>query len=609
MWQGHINYWFIMLSSKFCRAITRHNFVSKIWATRVRNFSESNKPQRIVACKESEVTDGMMRAVQVGPNPDNVILLAEVNSGLYAVGGKCSHYGAPLHMGFMNGYNVMCPWHAAEFDVRNGEMTTSPGIKSIPKYKVGVVNKEVVIEVPNDKKDNVAQYINNRRMVKRDPNNETHFVIVGGGTAGHMAAETLRIEGFTGKITILSKENHLAYDRVLLSKNFDASVDDILLRKQDFYDEFGIEFRKQAEVKMIVPDQKQVVLENGEQIPYDKLLLASGSVARVPPQVQDAVANIKNVVTIRNAEDHKKIKESLPTAKDIVIIGGSFLGLEAATSLRRKLPDANITIVEFDPKPLERIFAHDIANLLIQTQISKGNRVIVGVSAKSINQENGKVKSVTIPTQTGEEEIKADLVLVATGAQIVTDYIPPSLLNPKDKSVRVNELLQTSDPNIYACGDIASFHSELTNSYERIEHWQVAQTQGMRAASNMAGKRHEYDDLPFFWSNQWLNVQFVGFGAGKDWSFTETKNDPDLFKVGKITYYFKGDNCIGAAVCNWPGAILRLRIALAKGFMPSKNDFIKGEANFNTISEKAKENACSHCADYIGNDNDAWTIL
>lgn len=589
----------IMLYSRISRQITK-NLSS---ASLSRFFSHHDTPVRVNAGKVEEFSEGKMKAVQVGANPENYVLLAEVNSGFYSIGGKCTHYGAPLHQGFLSGYNVACPWHAAEFDVRTGEMVTTPGIQSVPKYKVEVINSDIFIEVPNSHKENVAGFIDSPRMVKRDLANETHFVIIGGGAAGQIAAETLRKEGFSGKITILSKESHLAYDRVSLSKNFDVKPEQIALRPQAFYETYGIDYKRNVEVKMIMPEQKHVLLASGEQIAYDKLLLATGSNARVPQPLQRAVSGIKNVVTIRNTADHAKIKDGLVGAKNIVVIGGSFLGLEAATSLRRKIPDARITIVEFDSKPLERIFGSQIADLLVNTQIASGNRVITGVSARSINQENGKVKSVTVPFLNGEEEIKADLVLVATGAQIVTDYIPSVLLNPQDRSVKVNSHLQTENPDIYAAGDIASFPSELTGSNERVEHWQVAQTQGIRAAANMLGKNVDYRDIPLFWSNQFLNVQFVGFGAGKDSSHSEVAQNQDPLKVGIITYYFKGENCIGAAACNWPGAIIKLRIALAKGFMPSKAQFISGEANFSTISEEAKNNSCSHCEDVIGNDH------
>jgi NADPH-dependent 2,4-dienoyl-CoA reductase/sulfur reductase-like enzyme len=163
-----------------------------------------------------------------------------------------------------------------------------------------------------------------------------------------------------------------------------------------------------------------------------------------------------------------------------------------------------------------------------------------------------------------------------------------------DGSIRVNSHFQTEDSSIFAAGDIAQFPSLLSESRERVEHWAVAQQQGRFAAMNMLEKGTNYLDVPFFWTNQFLNVQFAGYANGHNWTFTETKkvNETEE-KLPRITYFFKDERCIGVAATNWPGAVLRLKIALQRGLMPTRKELTSGQVTFDKILEKVKNsNPC-----------------
>lgn len=509
----------------------------------------------IVACREEELVEGVVKSVQVGSERGNSIVVAKVRGKVYAVGGKCSHYGAPLQMGYLDGFSIICPWHLARFNVRTGESTVAPGIQSIPSYEVKLLDGNVIVRIPTEDIDKVTKFVDSKRLVKRDINNHEHYIIVGGGAAGQMASETLRKEGFTGKITLITKDNYLPYDRIVLSKNFDTDVSKILLRTQEFYDKYDIEVKLSSAVKQVDDKNKTIRLENEEEIPYDKVLFATGSTARVPAEYKDAMQSAFGIYTIRSASDHNKIKDEIPRANDVVIIGASFLGLEAATSIKKSYPSINVTVIGNDPNPLERVFGSEIAGQIVQSHRANGVNVIAGNTVKTINHDHGRVVSVTIPLQAKDEvktvdaEIKADLVLIAAGGQIQTSYIPPQLLN-SDGSVRVNSQLQTLNPDLYAAGDIASFPSLLSESRERLEHWQVAQQQGKIAAKNMLGKGISYSEAPFFWTNQFINAQFVGYGSGHDWTFSESKGEETPMKTSRITYFFKDSRCIGAAALN-----------------------------------------------------------
>ncbi|CAG9326349.1 unnamed protein product [Blepharisma stoltei] len=559
--------------------------------------------QDIIACREDELIEGVLKKVQVGNNPENFIVVAKVNGAVYAVSGKCPHYFLPLNPGYLDGYTLICPFHGAQFDIRTGELIGAPGQRSLQSFEARISNGNVVVKIPDSKVDQVSGATDSRRLVKRDPANNTSFVIIGGGAAGQAAAETLRKEGFTGKITILTKETILPYDRVPLSKAFKSDAS--LLRDQSFYDEYGIEVKTGAAVQQIDNKTKKIKLESKEEVPYDKVLVATGAAARVPGPLRRLAANVEGIYTIRSAADHHKFRTQVSNAKDVVIFGSSFLGLEAAASIKRSNPEVNVTVIDPDDAPLERVFGREIAQQILQSHALNGIKFVLGQSAKEVKTAEGRVSGVVymhtemIETKPREKEIKADLVLIATGAEIQTNLVPPSLLNA-DGSVKVNAHLQTVDPYIFAAGDIASFYSWLSEKQERVEHWQVAQDQGKIAASNMLGKGPIYASVPFFWTNQFLNVQFAGFSSGHDFTYTETREEGSPLKTGRITYFYKNGRCTGVAAVNWPGAIIRLRLALDRGLMPAKEELTAKTASYETIAQKVKQSSPCACTQKKG---------
>ena len=207
---------------------------------------------------------------------------------------------------------------------------------------------------------------------------------------------------------------------------------------------------------------------------------------------------------------------------------------------------------------------------------------------------NGKVDSVTVNIAGKEEKLKADLVLLAMGARIRTETIPKGLL-VEDGSVRVNQFMQTVDPDIYAGGDIASFYNPHIEALNRIEHWSVAQDMGRLAAFNMLGVGHGYNYVPFFWTNLFGNVQFVGSAYGSDGNFTEKNEESDPSKAAKATYFFKGTRLTGLALINRYGAAPRLRFAFQRGLLPSKAQVTSGAVKLNDILARVEATKGGHC--------------
>ena len=200
----------------------------------------------ITVATTSEFSDGEMKQVSV---EGKEILLARVNGNFYAVGATCTHYGAPLVEGVLNGERLVCPWHHACFNITTGDLREPPAFDALPRYNVKIVNEHVVVRVPVDASDRRTP-----SMARRDGKDERLFVIAGGGAAGYTAAQTLREDGFTGRIVLISREDHLPYDRPNLSKEYlqgNAEPSWLPLRSRDFFAEHDIELIRGAEIKRI----------------------------------------------------------------------------------------------------------------------------------------------------------------------------------------------------------------------------------------------------------------------------------------------------------------------------------------------------------------------
>lgn len=238
------------------------------------------------------------------------MLITRYRGKLYAIGAYCTHFGAPLVTGALFDDKVLCPWHAAGFSVTTGALELAPGRDGVPAYAVIEKDGKPFVRVPKKmEKRKVAP------MVKRDPNNKTRMVIVGGGASGTTAAETLRQSNFTGEITVISEEGILPYDRTLLSKA--TAVGDPnkwLLRDQEFFNEYGIDFKLGSKVQSIDRENQSIVLQDNTQVKYDKLLIATGGGAKSASEAGIANADLKNVFTLRSANDQQAIKAAAKNA-------------------------------------------------------------------------------------------------------------------------------------------------------------------------------------------------------------------------------------------------------------------------------------------------------
>ncbi|GGF39762.1 pyridine nucleotide-disulfide oxidoreductase [Aliidongia dinghuensis] len=333
---------------------------------------------------------------------------------------------------------------------------------------------------------------------------EVDFLLLGGGLANATAAETLRLEGAKGSILLLSAEDTLPYHRPPLSKEFlrgEWAEDRVLVYDAAFYAEQGIETMLGTRAVAVDPARKIVSTDKNGEIAYGQLLIATG--AR-PYRLDLPNANLAGIYNLRTLADSAAIRAAAETAKNAVIIGGSFLSLEVATALRRK--GVRVTVVEFRDTVFPRLRAPSLSAFF--HDYCYRNEVDVMLN-ETVAKIVGRNKVSKVVTRSGSE-LPCDLLLVAIGVQPETSFLDGSGLD-LDNGILVDRHLQSSNPAIFAAGDVANFFDPVFNRRRRIEHWDNAIKQGRLAARNMLGQNLVYDDISYFFCDVFdFSFEFLG---------------------------------------------------------------------------------------------------
>ena len=441
------------------------------------------------------IADGTMLAGHVGEDP---VLLARRGNEFFAVGATCTHYGGPLAEGLLVDDTVRCPWHHACFSLRTGEALRAPALSPIACWSIELRDNKVFVG------EKVATAPSIRVAAGRE--SPRKIVIVGGGAAGFAAAETLRRQRFQGEIVMLSDDDAPPVDRPNLSKDYlagNAPEEWIPLRGDDFYAEQNIELRLKTGATNIDISGREVALDDGSTIHYDRLLLATGAEpVRLPLPGMD----LPHVHTLRNFADCRAIIAQAITTRHAVVIGASFIGLEVAASLRAR--GIEVHVVAPEKRPMERILGPQMGDFVRNLHEEHGVIFHLEDTATAIDPHRVTLKS--------GGTIAADLVIVGIGVR------PRLTLAEKcglaiDRGVTVNEYLETSVPGVFAAGDIARWPDPHSNASIRVEHWVVAERQGQTAALNMLGAREKFDAVPFFWSQHYdVPINYVGHGETWD---------------------------------------------------------------------------------------------
>jgi NADPH-dependent 2,4-dienoyl-CoA reductase/sulfur reductase-like enzyme/nitrite reductase/ring-hydroxylating ferredoxin subunit len=426
------------------------------------------------------------------------VLLVQAGGEVFAIEPSCSHYHGPLAEGLVVGDTIRCPWHHACFSLRSGEATRPPALNALAVWDVTRDQDKIIVarkrEAPKPS------------MAHRSAPAPDKFVIVGGGAAGFAAAETLRREGFAGAIAMLSSDGAMPVDRPNLSKDYlagNAPEDWLPLRGEDFYQDAAIDLRLNTSVSAIDPKTRSVTLGNGDKLPFDRLLLATGA---EPVKLQIPGADQPHVHTLRSVADSRAIIKAAGSAKRVLVIGASFIGLEVAASLRaRKL---EVHVVAPDERPMQRVLGPDMGDFVRALHEENGVNFHLKDTVEKLDGNCATLKSGAV--------IEADLVVVGIGVKPRLALAEQAGL-AADHGVSVSEYLETSVAGIFAAGDIARWPDPHARQTIRVEHWVVAERQGQTAARNMLGKRERFDAVPFFWSQHYdVPINYVGHAESFD---------------------------------------------------------------------------------------------
>jgi 3-phenylpropionate/trans-cinnamate dioxygenase ferredoxin reductase component len=349
------------------------------------------------------------------------------------------------------------------------------------------------------------------------------YVIVGASLAGATAAITLREEGADGTVTLIGAENELPYERPPLSKAYlrgDVPFDKALVRPAAFYAEHSIETIFGMRATRIDPSTRIVELEDHRQVPFDALLIATGGRNR---RVSIPGAALEGIYGLRTVQDADRIRKEMVAGRRVVVVGMGFIGSEVTASLRLK----GLDVVVIDPSktPLFRVLGEAVGQTIADLHRAHGVRTIFEDTVAAFE---GTRRVTHVITRSGLR-LECDFVIVGIGIEPAVELLEGSGIH-LDNGVVVDEYCQTNVSGVYAAGDIANHYHPIFNRRIRVEHWQNAIKQGAAAARNILGRRVPYDEIHWFWSDQYAaNLQYAGFHTAWEQLIVRGRLDSDSY--------------------------------------------------------------------------------
>ena len=360
--------------------------------------------------------------------------------------------------------------------------------------------------------------------------------------AGYAAKQLVEFGLKPGELTILSADNAVPYERPPLSKGFLAGRDTevgIRINPEDFYREHGIDVRLQTEVTGLAPGTRRLHLRSGEDLDFDKLILATGS--RVRP-LDLPGAGLDGVHYLRSLDDSKRIRGHAEHARRAVVLGGGFIGMEVASVLAQKPIDT--TLVLREDRIWKRFFSPEISRFFEAYYTARGVRFQKTASIAEI-RGTGAVSGVVL---TNGQNIPCDMVVAGIGVLPVTDFLAASGIEVQN-GVMVNQYLETNRPGIYAAGDIANYQDVLFGKRRRVEHWDNAVAQGQHCARLLTGEHKEFRHVPYFFSDVFdLSYEFWGDPEGAE----ETVHRGDVSTASFSAWWLRGQRVVAAFAMNRP---------------------------------------------------------
>jgi len=441
------------------------------------------------------------------------ILLVRHGEEVRAYQAECPHAGAPLADGAVCNGHLICPWHKAEFAISDGHLCEPPALDALTRYPLQIVDDQIHVD------DQAMQ--TQRTLLPDDPR---CFIVIGAGAAGTAAACALREKGFNGRLLLMDRETTPGYDRTALSKfvlSADMGPDDTPpLREDAFYAENRIE-RIQGEVMKLDVVNKRLTLADGRRFDYDAALITTGGEPRALPLLG---ADLAQVLTLRSRDDAKKILTAATPGKQALIVGDSFIGLEAASALRKH--GVNVTVLARHEVPFAAQLGERIGKAIRSLHEQNGVLFRTHVDVSRFESDaDSQDRNLKIAVLNNGERLPVDLALIGIGVTPSTQFIDGLELE-KDGSLAVDSGMKAGK-DLWAAGDIATF--PINGQPQRIEHWRLAQQHARIAASNMLGEDKHYTDVPFFWTFH-FGKRLDYLGHADEWDEIVYLGEPETFE-------------------------------------------------------------------------------
>jgi 3-phenylpropionate/trans-cinnamate dioxygenase ferredoxin reductase subunit len=371
---------------------------------------------------------------------------------------------------------------------------------------------------------------------------EQTFVVVGGGVAGLSAVEALRDDGFDGAVHLIGAEDHLPYPRPPLSKGFlSGGGGEALpaLRNREWFDDRQVELTLGARVARIDPPDRTLELADGTRLRADKVLLATGG---RPRTLERPGGHLPGVQSLRTLDDARAIRDRLVPGAPVVVVGAGFIGAEVAATARTM--GCDVTVLETAPQPLGRVLGPEIGRVLADLHREQGVNLRTGIGVDEIS---GTSRAEHVRASDGTRH-PCTVVVVGVGISPDLKLVAGTGIGTGD-GIIVDEYCRTSNPAVYAAGDIAFRPDPILGRSIRIEQWQNAQHQGAAAARNMMGKAEPFAEVPWFWSDQYdVKLQMAGLPCPGD----RIVSRGDVNSLNFSVFYLRDGAVVGVVGLNRP---------------------------------------------------------
>lgn len=402
-----------------------------------------------------------------------------------------------------------------------------------------------------------------------------HIVIIGAGQAGFSAASTLRKAGYEGRIALIGDEIHLPYQRPPLSKKYllgEMSAERLSFRDADYFSDERIDLHLGCTVSKIDRVNKQVILENGDALKYDRLILTTGSRARHLPEEMTQGVSPDRLFSIRNLADIDRLQPHFVAGKRVLVLGGGYIGLEAAAVARQMKLD--VTLVEMQDRLLARVTSSETSDYFAKLHRAHGVELALGTGLTSLKQEGEQL----VASLSNGQTIKADLAIIGIGGLANSELAEQAGLTVNNGIV-VNALGQTNDDTIYAAGDCCTF--PYLGRQIRLESVQNAIDHASLIAKGLMGQESSYHPYPWFWSDQYdVKLQIAGLFDGYDKLVLRPGKDEQSCSH----WYYRDDRLICVEALNDPRAYMMGKRWLEKGQSPDAEKICDPDADLKKIA-------------------------